>query len=192
MFQIPFLRRVEGEFEADEEFVFVGLEMIHRLRLKFGVEADEAFLVGVFGEEDFVLFEVGLGRERVIQHEAVFQQHFVQHLFLLELKMERGFLVADVLLEQFDDAFLILLDLRGRQVGNVGLDAKEIGVVERVADLAFQHTDHGRNRVALIFQIFEGYLRRSVLPPRRSCASEAPSGTGRSNPFALRVLARRA
>lgn len=92
VFQVPLLRSVESEFEADEELVLVRSEVVHGFRLKCEVEANEAFFVGVFGEEDFVLRELGAARERVVEHEAVLEQHLVQHLVLLELKMERGFL----------------------------------------------------------------------------------------------------
>ena len=56
----------------------------------------------------------------------------------------------------FGNNFLfIFLDLRRSQVGDVGLNAEQIGIVERVANLAFQHADDRRDCATLIFQIFE-------------------------------------
>jgi hypothetical protein len=45
VFQVPLLRRVERQLQADEEVLVVLLEVVHRLGRDARVEADEAFLV---------------------------------------------------------------------------------------------------------------------------------------------------
>lgn len=52
VFEVPFLRRVEGDFEADEKVAQVALvllEMIHGVRMDGGIKADEAFLMRIAG-----------------------------------------------------------------------------------------------------------------------------------------------
>ena len=64
MFNVPLLGGVEGEFEADEEGLLVALEAIHGLGRNFAVEADEGFLMGVLGAEDFVFRDKARGYSR--------------------------------------------------------------------------------------------------------------------------------
>jgi len=52
VFEVPFLRRVKGDFEADEKVAQVALvllEMIHGVRMDGGIKADEAFLMRIAG-----------------------------------------------------------------------------------------------------------------------------------------------
>ena len=100
--EVPFLGGVEGEFQADEEGLLVAFEAVDGLGRDFAVEADKGFLVGVLGAEDFVFLELGAGREGVVEHEAVFEEHFVEHRVLVELDVEGVFLLADVLFEDGD------------------------------------------------------------------------------------------
>jgi len=58
--------------------------------------------VRVLGEEDFVFRKIGAARQRVVEHEAVLEQHIVHHRGVLPLHVKGGFLLPDVLIERFD------------------------------------------------------------------------------------------
>ena len=140
VFEVPFFGGVEGEFEADEEGLLVAFESVDGLGREFAVEANEGFLVGVLGVEDFVLRELGTGREGIVEHEVVFEKHFVERRVFGKLDVEVVFLFADILFEE-------------GEAGCVGMDAKQIGIVKGVPDLAIEHIHHGINGFLLIFQI---------------------------------------
>ena len=77
MLKVPLFGGVEGEFEADEEGLFVAFESVDCLGRDFAVEADKRLLMGVLGAEDFVFLILGTARERVVEHETVLEEHLV-------------------------------------------------------------------------------------------------------------------
>ncbi len=72
MFKIPLECRIEREFEANEEMFLIFLKVVDGLGGNDLIETDEAFLIGVLGEENFVLRKLGTVREGVVKHEAIF------------------------------------------------------------------------------------------------------------------------
>ena len=101
--EIPLLRRVEGEFQADQTLVCGSFEMIHRFRFERRIKTEQGFLAGgVADERSFVAGELGLSGERVVEQEPILEQDFVQHVRAVELEVERRFLLADVGAQKFD------------------------------------------------------------------------------------------
>lgn len=126
MLKIPLCSGVEGAFEADEETILVRLEVVNGLGRDDRIEAEEASLVRVADKNDLVPGEPGLGREGVIEHEALLEQYLFAHGFLVELDVEGGFLLRNVALEHLDIFSLGLL-----RIGNK-LHARKTGFCEGV------------------------------------------------------------
>ena len=73
VFQVPLFGGVESEFKADEEMVFVVLEVVDGCGGDVDVETEEALLVRIADQNDFVLRELGLGYDGIVEHEALLE-----------------------------------------------------------------------------------------------------------------------
>ena len=112
MFEVPLFGGVEGEFKADEEMVFVVLEVVDGRGGDFDVETEEALFVCIADQNNFVLRELGLRYDGIVEHEALLEQHFVTYLLLFKLNMKRLLFVGNILLEQLNILFFGLLGIR--------------------------------------------------------------------------------
>ena len=73
-----------------------------------------------------------------------------------------------------NDLLFVFLNLRGREVSDVGLDSKKVGVVEGILHLPIQNRNRRGDGAALVFQVFELNLHRAIFSERGQITCVVP------------------